>query len=53
MQRSLICAECRLEADERALGWRAYLVEADKEERDDKEEILFFCSSCAAREFSR
>jgi hypothetical protein len=50
---TLICAECRCEADERARGWRGYLVDADEDEHDDKDEILFFCSGCAAREFSR
>jgi hypothetical protein len=53
VQRSLICAECRLEADERALGWRGYIVKADEDELDDGDEILFFCSRCAASEFSR
>ncbi len=53
MAPTLICAECRCEADERACGWRGYLVDADQDEHEDKDEILFFCSTCATREFSR
>ena len=45
---ALFCAECRRRADAEALGWRAYLVDADDYDRDD---VLFFCPTCAAREF--
>jgi hypothetical protein len=44
---SLICAECKREADEAAIGWRGYLLDAD----DD--EVLFFRPTCVASEFSR
>jgi hypothetical protein len=43
----LFCAECRQRADSEALGWRAYLVDADDYDGD---EVLFFCPLCAARE---
>jgi len=49
VRQSLICAECEREADENAIGWRGYLVDAD----DDEDEVLFFCAMCVAREFSR
>ena len=51
MRQALICAECEREADETAAGWRGYHVDADDDE--DEDEILFFCPSCVAREFSR
>jgi hypothetical protein len=38
---SLVCLECGGESDEGA-GWRAYL---------DEDELLIYCSDCAAREF--
>ena len=39
---SLVCLECGDESDEAAAGWRAYL---------DEDELLVYCSDCAAREF--
>jgi len=44
----LLCAECRRCSDSEARGWRAYLVDADDYDGDD---VLFFCPTCAAREF--
>jgi hypothetical protein len=38
---SLVCLECGDESDE-AAGWRAYR---------DEDELLVYCSDCAAREF--
>jgi hypothetical protein len=49
----LICTECRREADETATGWRGYLLDADDDEDEDEVEVLFFCPTCVAREFSR
>jgi hypothetical protein len=46
---SLQCAECGLEADETADGWRAYLAVTDAS--DEEFEIDVFCSECASREF--
>ena len=51
MPQALICAECEREAEEAAVGWRGYLVDADDDESEV--EVLFFCPTCVAREFSR
>ena len=44
----LICVECGRRSDPEARGWQAHLVEADDGESD---EVIFFCPTCAAREF--
>jgi hypothetical protein len=44
----LICVECGGRADPDARGWQGHLVEDDDDERDD---VIFFCPGCAAREF--
>jgi hypothetical protein len=41
--RSLVCAECRLESPPDAEGWRGYL--------DDDSAAVMFCPDCAEREF--
>lgn len=42
------CVECERQADGRAEGWEAHLLEPE----DDGPAIpVFFCPSCAAREF--
>jgi hypothetical protein len=51
MRQSLVCEECGRKADVKAIGWRGYLVVAEEDE--DEDEVLFFCSTCVAREFSR
>jgi hypothetical protein len=51
MPQAMICAECEREAGEAAVGWRGYLVNADDD--DSELEVLFFCPTCVAREFSR
>jgi hypothetical protein len=51
VRQALICAECEREADETAVGWRCYLVDAD--DGEDEDELIFFCPTCFAREFSR
>lgn len=51
VRNTLVCEECKREADDRAVGWRGYLVDADND--DDQDEILFFCSRCVEREFSQ
>ncbi len=51
VRNKLVCEECKREADDRAVGWRGYLVDADDDE--DEDEILFFCSRCVEREFSQ
>lgn len=38
---ALVCLECGDESDD-AAGWRAYR---------DEDELLIYCSDCAAREF--
>lgn len=44
----LTCEECGGDALDGALGWRAYLVDADDGEA---EEAVFFCPACVEREF--
>jgi hypothetical protein len=43
------CAECGIESDERALGWRALIGEED----DGSLIVAVFCPGCAEREFGR
>ncbi|HEX5247801.1 MAG TPA: hypothetical protein VFW41_11800 [Gaiellaceae bacterium] len=45
----LQCEECGSEADERAVGWCAYLAGGDEDE--PTEEVAIFCAACAVREF--
>jgi hypothetical protein len=47
--RRLLCWECLTVADERARGWRAYRGDVPGE--DPEPILLFYCPSCAAREF--
>ena len=46
----MTCEECRCEADGRAQGWEAYLVDLDDDGQND---VIFFCRICAANEFHR
>lgn len=43
-----VCAECGREDNQRERGWEGHLVDLDE---DGEDEILFFCATCAAREF--
>ncbi len=43
-----VCAECGREDHLRERGWEGHLVDLDE---DGEDEILFFCATCAAREF--
>lgn len=43
----MICAECGIEADVAAHGWRGYRLDDEGEEP----EVGFFCPACAEREF--
>ena len=45
----LRCVERRVESDQLATGWRAYVVPEDEDEPDG--EIMMFCPACAEREF--
>jgi hypothetical protein len=45
----LVCQECNLRSDERALGWRA--LRGDVPGEDPEPLLLFYCPICAAREF--
>jgi hypothetical protein len=45
---TLTCTECERRSAETACGWQGYLVDL---EDDGKDEVVFFCPSCAAREF--
>ena len=45
----LLCWECLTVADERARGWRAYRGDVPGE--DPEPILLFYCPSCAEREF--
>jgi hypothetical protein len=42
----LICADCGMESDEVARGWRGYLA---AENFSDHDEVIVFCPSCAER----
>jgi hypothetical protein len=44
----LLCCECGRRSLGVAAGWEGHLVDLDDDGRD---EVVFFCSSCAAREF--
>jgi hypothetical protein len=46
----VVCCECDRRSTGRASGWRGYLVDLDDDGRD---EVVFFCPACAAREFGR
>jgi hypothetical protein len=43
----LECAECERLSDENAVGWEAHLAF----DSDGGDEVIFFCSLCATREF--
>lgn len=45
----LFCDECGCESDERAVGWRGYLLESEDDEAGPK--VCFFCRGCAVAEF--
>ena len=45
----LLCWECLTVADEQARGWRAYRGDVPGE--DPEPILLFYCPSCAEREF--
>jgi hypothetical protein len=45
----LVCAECGCIDDEKAAGWRGY--REDLPDEDEQPSLVFFCPSCAAREF--
>jgi predicted RNA-binding Zn-ribbon protein involved in translation (DUF1610 family) len=42
------CEECGQEATGRAQGWEGLLVDLDD---DGQDEVVFFCPTCAEREF--
>ena len=48
----LTCEECAAESDvdERAPGWRAYILPAD-DALDDGRRVIIYCPACAVREF--
>jgi hypothetical protein len=48
MTGSLVCAECECDADDKARGWVAYLVDLDDD--DDEPKVITFCPTCAASE---
>jgi len=45
----LLCAECGRSNDGEAAGWRGY--RDDLPDEDEQPSLVFFCPSCAAREF--
>jgi hypothetical protein len=45
----LVCAECGCIDDEKAAGWRGY--REDLPDEGEQPSLVFFCPSCAAREF--
>jgi len=45
----LVCAECGCSDDGEAAGWRGY--REDLPDEDEQPSLVFFCPSCAAREF--
>jgi hypothetical protein len=45
----LECVECGTLSTVNASGWRGYRT--DEPETDDLPELLFYCPSCAEREF--
>lgn len=44
---SVLCEECEVQAEGRAEGWEALLVDFDD---DGEAEIVIFCPACAERE---
>jgi hypothetical protein len=46
----LVCCECERRSAGTASGWQGYLVDLDDDGRD---EVVFFCPGCAAREFGK
>ncbi|MFL5958691.1 MAG: hypothetical protein ACJ75G_00285 [Gaiellaceae bacterium] len=49
MSAELVCCECERRSGGSASGWQGYLVDLDDDGRD---EVVFFCPDCAAREFA-
>jgi hypothetical protein len=47
----LVCAECGCIDDGKAAGWRGY--REDLPDEDEQPSLVFFCPSCAAREFEQ
>jgi hypothetical protein len=45
----LVCAQCGIESEGRAIGWRAFLN--GEPEIDEYDFVTVFCPVCAAREF--
>jgi hypothetical protein len=48
MPPALACTECERLSGENARGWEGYLVDQDG---DGKDEVVFYCPACAAKEF--
>jgi|GEM_PF-6566273 len=44
----LVCVECASVSENRAEGWEGHLVDLDD---DGDDEVVFFCLTCADREF--
>jgi hypothetical protein len=44
----LVCVECQQRSAAGAEGWQGHLVDLDD---DGEDEVVFYCASCAAREF--
>ena len=47
---ALQCVECSVSAPAGARGWQGHLVDLDD---DAEDEVVFYCSNCADREFSQ
>jgi hypothetical protein len=45
---SLVCCECGRASCGATIGWEGHLVDLDD---DGQDEVAFFCSACAEREF--
>jgi hypothetical protein len=45
---NLVCCDCERRAVGTAAAWQGHLVDLDD---DGKDEVAFFCPTCAAREF--
>jgi hypothetical protein len=45
----LVCEECRRVSVSRERGWQAHRADLDG---DGHDELVFYCPSCAAREFA-
>lgn len=41
------CVECETRAGSTAAGWQAHLLDTG----EDEDELVFYCPTCAAREF--